>query len=155
LFAGFRYLDLDDRLSITENITIGANNAVGFPARTRVIVNDRFSTHNQFYGGQVGASGEYRHNRFVIDGKASVALGATHEVILINGFQQVTPPGAATQTFNGGLLALPSNIGRFTTGRFAFAPELTLNFGYMLTPRMKAFLGYNFLLWTPVARAAE
>jgi hypothetical protein len=155
LFAGFRYLDLDDRLSITENLVLGANNAAGFVAGTRAIVNDQFSTHDQFYGGQIGANFEYTHNRFSLDGRASVALGATHEVILINGSQQVTPPGAATQFFTGGLLALRSNSGRFTTGRFGFAPEFTLNAGYLIAPRLKVFAGYNFLLWTPVARAAE
>src|SRR5262249_40792435 len=74
LFAGFRYLDLDDRVNITENIVIGANNVVGFPPGTLAVVNDRFSTHNQFYGGQVGATWEYWQNRFVIDGRASVAI---------------------------------------------------------------------------------
>ena len=155
VFAGFRYLDLDDRLNIVENITLGANNIAGFPPGTRAVVVDRFGTHNHFYGGQIGARWEYRRGRFVTDGRGSLALGGTQQTIFIDGSQRITPPGLPTQFFTGGLLALPSNIGRHTTGRFSFVPELTLNLGVMATPGVKLFAGYNFLLWTNVARASE
>jgi hypothetical protein len=153
LFAGFRYLDLADQLTIQENLVLGANNP--FPAGTAVQVNDSFRTHNQFYGGQIGIEGEARSGQFFLNGRFSMALGGTAELVTINGNQFVTPPGGPTQTFTGGLLALSSNIGAHPDGAFSFVPELTLNAGMNVLPRLRVFAGYNFLLWTNVLRASE
>lgn len=155
LFAGFRYLGMDDRLSITEDLILGQNNVVGFPPNTAVIVNDRFDTYNQFYGGQGGVRWEARTGRLSFDGRASLAIGGTRQVTHIAGTQRVTPPNNPSQFFLGGLLALPSNMGRHVTGRFSFVPELTLNVGYYVRPGLKLFTGYNLLFWTNVQRAAE
>ena len=39
--------------------------------------------------------------------------------------------------------------------RFSVAPELTLNAGYWVTPHVRLFAGYNFLLWTNVIRPGD
>lgn len=155
LFAGFRYLGMDDRLTIVEDLVLGQNNVAGFPPNTAVIVTDRFDTYNQFYGGQGGMRWEARSGAWSFDGRASLALGGTRQVTHIDGSQRVTPPGGPSQFFVGGLLALPSNIGRHVTGRFSFVPELTMNLGYFVRPNVKVFAGYNLLSWTNVQRAAE
>jgi hypothetical protein len=153
VFAGFRYLDLADQVVMQENLILGANNT--FPSGTTVQVNDSFRTHNQFYGGQVGIRGEARSGSFFLDSRLSLALGGTSELITINGNQFVTPPGGPTQTFTGGLLALSSNIGRHPDGSFSFVPEFTINVGMQVTPRLRVYGGYNFMLWTNVLRASE
>src|SRR5262249_32978676 len=58
LIAGFRYLGLDENLSINENVTPQLDivrNGVTLPAGTSLRVSDRFGTSNRFYGGQIGA----------------------------------------------------------------------------------------------------
>jgi hypothetical protein len=155
LFAGFRYLGMDDRLMVVEDLVLGQNNIAGFPPNTAVIVTDRFDTYNQFYGGQGGVRWEARSGRLSFDGRASLALGGTRQITHIDGGQRVTPPAQPSQFFVGGLLALPSNIGRHVTGRFSFVPELTLNVGYFVRPGVKVFAGYNLLFWTNVQRAGE
>jgi hypothetical protein len=153
LFAGFRYLDLSDRLIMQENLVLGANNT--FPVGTTVQVNDSFQTHDQFYGGQFGIRAEARSGSFFLNGKLSLAIGGTNELVTINGNQFVTQPGLATQTFTGGLLALSSNIGAHPNGSFSFVPELAINAGLNVMPRLRVFVGYNFMLWTSVLRASE
>jgi hypothetical protein len=84
-----------------------------------------------------------------------VALGVTDEDIDINGTTVIAPPGRPVVVANGGLLALPSNIGRFDRNRFAVVPEVDLNVGYQITPYVRAFVGYTFLYWSNVARPGD
>jgi hypothetical protein len=154
LFAGFRYLDLQDRLTIQENLLVGQNDPV-VAAGTTAVVNDKFSTHDQFYGGQIGFRGECHYDNFFAELRGSLAIGGTAQTLVVDGSQFVTPPGQPTQIFQGGLLALSSNIGRHTRGAFSVVPEISLNAGYQVSPGVKFFVGYDFMLWTRVMRASE
>jgi hypothetical protein len=153
LIAGFRYLELDEGLTITENLTI----LPGVPAigGSTFFVEDDFGAHNRFYGGEVGARGEYRWNKVFADVLGKVALGSTHEVVDINGTTVITPPGGPASTFHGGLLAQPSNIGHFHRDQFAVVPEVGINVGYQVTNHFRAFVGYTFLYWSNVVRPED
>src|SRR5262249_11217577 len=156
LLVGVRYLDLTEDLTITEAIVSQVNLPptpiqVGTPA----IVFDSFATRNQFTGAQFGAvvglvrgpfplalPGKGAPGRFWRDLTGRVALGDTHQVITIKGGQGLFPPNAALNQVvvqRGGLLALPSNIGRFTRDRFSAVPELGVNVGYRLGDHWRAF----------------
>ncbi|OWK41888.1 hypothetical protein FRUB_03966 [Fimbriiglobus ruber] len=152
-FAGFRHLNLQEGLTLTENITAGPQ--APDPQGTQIVVQDSFQVHNLFYGGQVGWAANRRFGRFDVDARFSVALGVTHQDLDINGYQQVTRPGQATQNFNGGLLAVGPNLGSFSQNKFSVAPEATVNVGYMVTPTLRAFVGYNFLYWSNVIRPGD
>jgi hypothetical protein len=154
--VGFRYLRLEDSLNLQENLLVvntfldPTRNLV-VPAGTTFQVNDGFSTKNQFYGGQIGLAGEYRLQRWVLAVDAKVGLGNTHQTADINGSTIIN--GGAP--LSGGLLAQNSNIGHFTRDVFTVVPEIGLNVGYQLTPHCRAFMGYNFLWWSSVARAGN
>jgi hypothetical protein len=160
LLAGFRYVDLEEGLHITEDYHFlpGVNN-LGFPfpftPGTHVVVSDRFDTRNQFYGGQVGFETELHRGRWSLDLSTKVALGDNHETVDIGGNFITTPPGGSPTVHTGGLLALSSNIGHYTRDRFAVVPELGATLGYNLTDNIRVFAGYNFLFWSNVVRPAE
>jgi hypothetical protein len=160
-FVGYRHLNLRERLTITEDITvIGDGTARGIavtdPVGTRVFVQDDFQTRNSFHGAQFGMRYERRFGAWDFDARASVALGTTYQALTIGGFQARQRPNGAPMFFrNGGLLAAQTNIGRFTRDRFSVVPELTLNAGYWITPSVRVFAGYNFLLWTNVIRPGD
>jgi hypothetical protein len=151
LLAGFRYLDLNENLRFQETILQLAANGTT-PAGSFIIVRDGFETHNQFYGGQLGANLEWTYDRFFVNLMPKVALGVTHQRLTIDGGQSVTPPGGPTATFIGGLLATPSNIGTFEKDRFSVVPEVTFSVGYYVTSNLRAFVGYNALFWSNVIR---
>jgi hypothetical protein len=153
-FLGYRHLNLTERLNITEFITANGAQAPD-PVGTRVVVGDRFETRNQFHGGQVGYLWNRRAGRWDLDARASVALGVTHQILTIDGFQQRTRPGEATQVFRGGLLAAGPNLGRFTDNKFSVVPEATFNLGYMVSPSVRLYVGYNFLYWNNVIRPGD
>jgi hypothetical protein len=153
LLAGFRYLDLEESLDITEDLTALPGRSV--PAGTHIIVADHFGTRDQFYGGQLGAVAEFRRGKWFLDLKTKVAIGDTRQTIDIRGNQVITAPGGMQSTFTGGLLALNSNIGHFQRDSFSIVPEVGLNVGYQFTDHLRAFVGYNFLFWSDVVRPGD
>jgi hypothetical protein len=152
LLAGFRYLQLDETLGITEDIQSFV--VPGPLFGNHLLLRDQFDTRNQFYGGQLGTSVEFRWNHWFLDLNGKLALGLTHQVVDINGEQLFIGP-AGVNTFQGGLLALPSNIGNHTRNRFTIVPELSVNVGYNVTDWCRVFVGYTFLYWTNVLRPGD
>jgi Putative beta barrel porin-7 (BBP7) len=150
---GFRYFQLNDGLGIAENLAVTPN-VPGLGGSTFALL-DQFDTVNRFYGGQIGLRDEFRRGRFFVDLSGTVALGAVQQVVNIRGATALTPPGGATVVQNGGLLALPSNIGHYTRSRFAVLPEMGLNVGYQLTDGVRIYTGYNFLYLSKAVRPGD
>jgi hypothetical protein len=153
LIGGFRYLELDEGINITESLI--ALPASGLPAGTNIVVSDRFSTRNQFYGAQTGLDYEISRGRWSLDLRGKLALGETHQDVNIGGNQVIITPNGAVTTANGGLLALASNSGHFVRDRFAVMPELGVTLGYQLKDWCRLTLGYNFLYWSSVVRPGD
>jgi hypothetical protein len=152
---GFRFLELNEGLGIHEDLSV----LPGVPVLggTAFGIQDQFDTRNRFYGGQVGARGEYRWGNLSLSGWAKVALGDSQEVVHINGTTLILPPGAATPVgpLSGGLLALPTNIGHHRRDEFAVVPEVNISVGYWLTHYLRATVGYTFLYYSSVARPGD
>ena len=150
VLGGFRYAELKETLAInsTTNDLIFLNTAV---------FSDQFATRNQFYGGQFGGRMSYQQDRLSVDVTTKVALGATHQVVDIQGNSSLTvPPGgfplAPIASTPGGIFTQPSNIGRRTGNEFSVMPTVELKLGYQITPRMRVFTGYDFMYWNQVVR---
>jgi hypothetical protein len=153
LLAGFRYLELDESIAIAESVRVSPSSPV-LPG-DEVHVFDKFSTHNDFYGGQLGIRGEWWWDRFFVNACAKVAIGDTHEVVVREGSTTIITPAGGTEVFPSGLLVLATNRGRVSRDEFGVVPEATLNVGYQLTPNLRAFAGYTFLYWSHVARPGD
>jgi hypothetical protein len=160
LLAGFRYLDLGESVSVTEDFSAIVGEGFSFAgvpqfAPSRAIDQDVFSTRNQFYGGQVGARVRFEADGLFVSAVGKVALGGVREVVAIGGYSRLLAPGAAPVTVPGGVLAVPSNIGRVTHGRFAVVPEAEVRLGYRFASMLSAFVGYSFLYLSDVARPGD
>jgi hypothetical protein len=153
LLAGFRYLELNEGLGITEGLTV--NPSVPGTGGTAFGVSDQFNTRNRFYGGQVGARAEFWRGGLFVNVRGTVALGRTDQVVEVAGGTVIALPGQVPAVANGGLLALPTNSGHFTGGRFAVVPEVGINVGYQVTENLRAFVGYSFLYWSNVVRPGD
>ncbi len=156
LLAGFRNINLDESLTITENV-MGLPTAPAPFTNQLITVTDRFATQNHFYGGNLGADARWYWGRWSVDVRGQVALGDTVQILDIHGSQHFVPgiataSGLVVQNFTGGLLALPSNIGHFTHNVFSVVPEIGVNLGYQILPNLRGFVGYNFLYWSNVIR---
>lgn len=152
ILAGFRYLELDEGLGITQQTTFLPTS--GF-AGTAVTTADQFDGRNFFYGGQVGIDAEFIREKWFLRLLGKVALGATTEVVGIQGNTQTTSPTGTVTTAPGGFLALPSNIGRNSRSEFAVLPELGVTVGYNVTRRVRLSVGYTALYLSNVVRPGD
>jgi hypothetical protein len=149
LLGGFRYLDLQEGLSIASRETSLGNGFGTF------VGTDDFRTRNQFYGGQLGAKVEMSFGRFFAAVLGDVSLGENHESVTINGISIVTPVGGPAVITPGGIFAQTTNIGRQTHDEFAVVPEVQLRLGAKLTNSLRAFVGYDFVYVSNVARPGD
>jgi len=157
LLGGFRYLNLEEGIAISETSRINPALPLGSPffGGSTISISDRFDTRNHFYGGQIGLRGEARSGRMFVEIQSKVALGVTHQIVDISGTTAITPPGGEATVIPVGFLASSSNSGRFSRDRFAVVPEVGVNAGVLLTPHLRAFVGYNFLYWSSVVRPGD
>lgn len=146
---GYRYLYLNDQLTIQENLTGLAGS--DFPG-VNFLVTDSFQTKNYFNGANLGINYERRFDRFYIGLRTTVALGVTHSVVDIDGSTRVTDVDGTVTNYKGGLLALPSNIGNYTSDAFSVVPEVGVKLGMQVTDHLRIFAGYNYLYWSNVIR---
>ena len=154
LLGGFRFLYLNEGLNVEEDLQVGSASPL-FPGAA-LRVTDNFSTRNYFYGGQIGARVRYDFRAWELGACGKLALGVTQQQATINGSTYVNSPTMPpAQTFNGGLLALSSNIGSYSRDVFSVVPEIDFTLGYHLTDKIKVFAGYSFLYWTGVARPGD
>ena len=160
LQGGYRYLELDESLDITANSLMFVtttytdnmgNVLVTAPPGSTVTVLDHFGTRNEFNGGQVGVTFQYVSDRWVLEGGVKVAIGATHEVVTVDGATNVFPVNGSPVPLIGGNYAT-LQIGRYARNPFAVAPEAQLSVGYQFTPWLRGMIGYNFLYLSTVAR---
>jgi hypothetical protein len=143
--AGFRYLDLGEGLSIN-SVTIPTQAP---DAGTQLLVNDTFNTRNQFYGGQIGAVTKFFLDAVDLTVGFKLGLGNNAQEIHIEGSQSENGRFIST---NGGLLALPSNSGRFQANQFCFVPEVDVLAHYQICRHLSVEAGYTFLAMSSVVR---
>ncbi|MEM9825984.1 MAG: BBP7 family outer membrane beta-barrel protein [Planctomycetota bacterium] len=151
LLVGYRYLELEEGVTITENLvaTDGSNG--------RFDLFDSYETRNQFNGFDLGWM--YRRTRgfWTLDSTIRLGIGNTRQRVRINGQTTITDPATTptVQTLPGGLLAQRSNIGTYERDEFTVVPEWSLGLGYQLTDHLRATLGYNFIYWSNVVRPGQ
>jgi hypothetical protein len=149
---GYRHIGFDESLDQTGSGTFIS----GVPSPSATInFEDHFGVHNNFDGAVIGLEAEYDCRCLFLDLRGKFGLGNVHEDWTINGSTTFvsTLPGTPSQTFNGGVLAQPSNSGHFSRNRFDFLGEITVNGGVrFLNDHGKAYIGYNFLGLSKILR---
>ena len=156
LISGFSYLRLRENLVITENVNVlpTAPSPPFVPGQSITLV-DRFDTTNNFYGAQIGLRAEWWRGAWFMNVTGLVALGDTHQQVRISGTTVFTNPGGVSVTQQGGLLALPTNIGTQNQDAFTVVPQIGLNVGRQVTAHMRVFVGYTLLYWSNVVRPGD
>jgi hypothetical protein len=148
---GYRFYRLRDSVSITENLTsLDTQNPGNFN------INDSFRTSNQFNGAEVGFVMDARKARWTLELLGKIAIGSNRQTVNIDGQTVISGSDSDDGTFPGGLLALNgTNIGNYSRSKFNVIPQLNLNLGYNLTPKLRAIVGYTLIYWSSVARAGD
>jgi hypothetical protein len=154
---GFRYMRLAESLTINDQLSpltnTGGLTFLGNPIGVGDSLSDedRFRTINDFYGIQIGGRVQWEGDWFFVSGFGKIALGATNQQVDIDG-QTVLTSAAGSQAAEGGILALPSNIGHHSRVELGYMPEGGINIGIKVCPHVQLVAGYSFLYWNAVAR---
>jgi hypothetical protein len=152
LLVGFRYLNFGDSVTISESLQpLGP----AFVPGTQIDVVDRFRTQNNFYGLKVGLDCARHRGRWSLEARPQVSVGILDQQVSIRGRTEVAVPGEPTLVYEGGLMALSSNIGTYRSSQFAIVPELDLQVGYLIRPNLRVTLGYSCLYFPDLVRAGE
>ncbi len=112
---------------------------------------DRFRTLNRFYGLQLGGQFNLDLDRLSLEFYSKVAVGLNDQLADISGSTTLID-GANRTVSTGGILAQPSNIGKFRRNTFGLLPEAGLNLNYNVLDCVRIKAGYSFLFWNNVTR---
>jgi hypothetical protein len=151
--VGIRYLELDEYLEIDEAGVIddGPSPSDGFQA----VISDEFDARTRFYGGYLGAKGQFYYDGWTLDLVGRVSIGATQEAVDITGITGFVSPTNISTYGEGGLLALFTNAGPRQKDVFGVVPEVGVRAGYQVLERLKVYAGINALYWNKVIRVGD
>jgi hypothetical protein len=150
---GYRVIRFSDRLAVNQSVVSAG--AAGVVAGTTVATSDTFTSQDIFEGADFGIRLQYATGPVTWGGLFKLAVGDTSQSIGIEGLTHVTVPGTPTVTNAGGMLALSSNTGTHNSDSWVVIPELGTDLDWKVTSFLHLRLGYSFLYWYDVARAAE
>jgi len=154
-FLGYQANWLDDDLRTDVSLESTDPDNTVFPEGTTIDLYDLFETKNAFHGAAMGLTFQECVGRWSLELLMKVALGSTHSEVWIDGSTTTDTPQDDPNTDDGGLLALPSNMGPYEQNSFSMVPELGVTLGYDLTCRLRATFGYTFIYWSHVARPGD
>lgn len=141
--AGFRYLDLTDRVVIRNTQRLAANPLVSVSGE------DHCETQNRFFGVQVGQRVAVTSSRCSLEGYGKLAVGSTN---LTSDFAGSPLAGAPVLpgVFPGPIVVLPSNTGVRSTDRVTLVPEIGTTFRYAVSECWTLSFGYSLLYWNRI-----
>jgi hypothetical protein len=117
---------------------------------------DSFSTDNQFHGGQVGVRAMVCHGKFFFGATGKLAVGWTRSELNVLGVtSQSAAPPLPSGTFPAGFYTQPTNAAEPTETNCTIVPELNLRVGCDVFDCVRAFVGYDCLYWSCVARPGD
>jgi outer membrane protease len=152
--AGYRYMQLKDVFR-THEATFSTDPSGLVPIGTATSIHDLFDTKNEFNGANLGFAGRMQNNRWSVDLLMKLGIGNTRSRVNLQGSSTITTPDGKVASYDSGLLVLDSNTQSITHNHFSMIPEIGINLGYDLTPRMRATVGYSLIYWSHVARAGD
>ncbi len=159
---GYQHTDLTERLNITQTNGPSVNTAVNFNGNigltnVQTTVIDQFETLNRFDGGVIGFRNVLTNRRISLIMDSKVAVGVTDNRLRIRGNSTLTQAVADRPftTVNGGILAVPSNIGESSRSEFSIIPQVNAHLSFQLNYNFRVFAGYNLMYWSHVTRAGS
>ncbi len=160
LVGGYRFLQLNDTLGISDSSVVSSGSAPGYPL-TNISSYDQFRAQTQFHGGEFGLIERWWYERWSLQVLGKMALGASIFNTDIGGSTLATQTLAAGATPTvlsntaGSVLSQPTNIGSYGSSAFAAVGELGATIDYAIWSQCRLSVGYTAIWWSTVGRAAD
>jgi hypothetical protein len=157
LLAGFRYLNYGDSVTIREQLLVIDRPDLFLNPGTQFDIVDSFRAYNDFYGLALAVDCSGNWGPWSLTARPQVNVGVVDRRVSIRGGTMVTvpEPDGSVDEYAAGVFALESNIGDYRSSQWTVVPELDLQLGYLIQPRLRLLLGYSCLYFPGLARASE
>jgi hypothetical protein len=160
LLFGYRGLHFADGLTIQDQFQPLTSNVLTFEGAAVNQPNSlteqaRFQTANEFNGLQLGGKLRWQYDWLFIDTFGKMALGFTDQRVKIDGQTALFTPAGLNTVTPGEVLTSLTNIGQQRHQMFGVVPECGFNIGVQVMRNLRLKVGYSFLAWSNVARAAD
>jgi hypothetical protein len=152
--AGYRYVELQEEL-LAHEIVVSTDPGGVVPRGTTFDIFEDVSTWNEFHGGDVGLQWWTHVRGWTVEATTKIALGGLARTVEIGGETITESPGDPATIAAGGLLALPTNMGRHQSCRFATVPELSIKLRRQLSRYLILTLGYSVVVVDNVVRTGD
>jgi len=154
--AGYRYFMVNEGLRVEQT----SSRLPVSPAVPEILSAsaDQIDAHNRFHGAQIGLHGDFSHGPVFVQIVGKTAFGETIEIAKLSGQTTVITAGSPLpmiQSYNAGVLGLPTNSGRATNSTFAVLPEVQFKLGCKLGDGVRFYVGYNFLFLSQAIRPGD
>jgi hypothetical protein len=146
--GGARFLQLRDRTDLTASGRALSGKELVFG------LEDHFRTENAYYGAQAGLRGELTAGRWSLQLRGVTGLGANTEQVRAFGSSLVQTPAERSVTPTG-LSVQTGNRGTFERTAVSWVSEVGCAIGFRVTPNVRVFGGYTFLLWDSPVRSGD
>lgn len=152
LIGGYTFLRYDNSTILQTNSVDGITNATPDGTITNTV--DAYGANNTFHGGHIGLMNEVRSGCFSLSTLTKVALGNMNTRSNVFGSTTEIVPNGGTTVTPRGLISGP-DIGRASTDRFTFIPEIGAKLRLDLTSRLKFSVGYTLIVLPDVGLASD
>lgn len=146
LSAGFRYMNIDEKLKLNNAILQSSN------PESILYVQDKFTSRNHYYGFQFGARSNAEYKNFTFEGMAEIAFGVNYQRLNIAGETTLNNAGLLQ---SAGLFAQFTNIGSHANNEFSIVPALQLKASYNFHQFVRPFIAYDAIYMSNVLRSAK
>ena len=145
LLYGYQYMRLNEDLRIA-NTSTSLNDDFA-PVGSLISVTDRFEAENEFHGGQLGLTTNYREGCWSFASLLKVGFGSLRRRAQLEGSTFTSIDGANAVDPNG-LLVRSTNRGTINDDTFGWVPELDVSLGWQRYPQFDVTVGYNIIAMT-------
>ncbi|MGB7343552.1 MAG: BBP7 family outer membrane beta-barrel protein [Pirellulaceae bacterium] len=151
--TGYRYLNLQDELTLNEHVVLEPGGLIA--PGTGFDVQDQFTATNQFHLWQIGLSHTEYHGDWLLNARGNLGLGAAIKEVEIEGSTVGFIGSTVTSTQSAGFLALHTNRGNHDETDFTVIPELNLNLQRRLGDNWTANVGYTVIFLADAVKAVD
>ncbi|MSU78745.1 MAG: hypothetical protein EXS16_11710 [Gemmataceae bacterium] len=162
LSVGYKHMTLRENIRIFTQSggVVGGTQFNGFRLPDGIFSNtttDNFETTNNFDGGTIGLRGTLNRQRWSLNADVNFGFGPSTYDVNINGNTVLVPviENRATQSADGGILALHSNSGITSVSALALTFEASVGLSFQVNQAIRLFGGFNYLWWSPIARPGD
>lgn len=146
---GYRFFRVDEEFAAQE-ILIPTDGI--YVAGTRLELNDRITSENEFHGLELGLNHMHQRGKWMLDIATLFAVGEVQRSVTLDGSTRVTVPGFQDTTLPGGFYLGPNDVGRYQDRDYAVIPQVRTSLSFCMGCNWRLGVGYNFMYLSSMFR---